>query len=158
MLFFGCNVALHTFGREEIPSPRNAFDELSVATRHMQGKETLKKDLQVDDSAVVIADVVKDDITEAMKGCSALIVATSAKPEIIWTSLPGFFWRRFVSKEQGIMPGFTFAQSPEQVCHNLDFNFQLSAASSRACGSHTLPCIKQDRFIWKYAGRIASPN
>lgn len=81
----------------------------------MQGKETLKKDLQVSDDAVVIADVVKDDLTEALKGASALIVATSAKPELIYSSLPGFLWKKFVVKETGIMPGFTFAQMPEVV-------------------------------------------
>lgn len=81
----------------------------------MQGKATLKKDLLVEDSEVVIADVVKDNITEAMKGCSALICVTSAKPELVWSSMPGFFWKRFVQKEEGIMPGFTFAQMPEQV-------------------------------------------
>lgn len=81
----------------------------------MQGKETLKKDLQLDDSQIVLADVVNDDLTEKFQGCSALIVATSAKPQIIYSSMPGFFWKRFVQKETGIMPGFTFAQVPEQV-------------------------------------------
>ena len=81
----------------------------------MQGKETLIKDLAVDDSQVILADVVKDDLTEKFQGSDALIVATSAKPELIWSSMPGFFWKRFLQKETGIMPGFTFAQSPEQV-------------------------------------------
>lgn len=82
----------------------------------MQGKEILRTELKVDGSAVVIADVVKDDLTKSMKGCSALIVATSAKPELIWTSIPGFFWKKVVQKETGIMPGFNFAQVPEMVC------------------------------------------
>lgn len=62
-----------------------------------------------------MADVVNDGLTEALKGCYALVVATSAKPELVWGSMPGFFWKKFVTKEEGAMPGFTFAQMPEQV-------------------------------------------
>lgn len=68
----------------------------------------------MDDTEVIVADVAKADLSAAMKGVSALIVATSATPKPVWSSFPGFFWSRFVMKEK-VMPKFTFPATPEQV-------------------------------------------
>jgi hypothetical protein len=81
----------------------------------LQGKGKLQSELKLDENEIVIADVVNDDLTDAMKGCYGLVVATSAKPALVWTSMPGFFWKKFVTKEEGAMPGFSFRQMPEEV-------------------------------------------
>ena len=61
-----------------------------------------------------MADVAGSALGDACKGCTVLIVATSATPKISWASMPGFFWRKFVMQQRA-MPGFTFPQMPEKV-------------------------------------------
>ena len=81
----------------------------------MQSKKKLMGELQLTEQEVVVANVVGDTLGAAMEGCSALIVATSATPKLLWSSMPGFFWKKFVTKEKA-MPGFSYPQMPEQVC------------------------------------------
>jgi hypothetical protein len=80
----------------------------------VQSKAKLQKLLSLEDSECVVADVVAQDLAAAMSGCESLIVATSATPKIVFTSLPSFMWRRLVMKEK-VMPSFTFPQAPELV-------------------------------------------
>lgn len=85
---------------------------------HMQSKKKLQQELSLTDDEVVVADVAKADLTKALQGCAALIVATSATPKPVWSSFPGFFWARFVKQEK-VMPKFTYPAMPKQVCYHV---------------------------------------
>lgn len=95
----------------------------------LQSKAKLQSELGLEEGECVVADVVNKDLSEAMKGCDAMVVATSATPKIVYTSLPGFMWKRFVMKEK-VMPSFTFPQAPEEVRHS------GPAQPRRACDAH----------------------
>lgn len=87
---------------------------LRAMCRTQESKAKLVAELGLDDAECVVADVAKDNLATKMSGCDALIVATSATPKLMWSSMPAFFWKRFVMKEK-VMPGFTFPQTPEVV-------------------------------------------
>ena len=83
-------------------------------TAFVQSKSKLQQELSLDDAECVVADVANVDLSSAMTGCHALIVATSATPKIDYWSMPGFLWNKFVMKKR-VMPNFTFPQRPEQA-------------------------------------------
>jgi hypothetical protein len=80
----------------------------------VQSKSKLKDELGLDDAECAVADIASSDLSSIMKGCAALIVASSATPKIDYFSMPGFLWNKFVMRRRA-MPGFTFAQTPEVV-------------------------------------------
>lgn len=106
----------------------------------LQGKRKLQSELALTDDETFVADVAKADLTKAVEGCTALIIATSATPKPVWSSFPGFFWARFVKQEK-VMPKFTYPAMPEQVCCHLPMHApgQERAEPQVAIATYILP-------------------
>jgi hypothetical protein len=80
----------------------------------LQSKAKTQSELGLEAEECFVADVTSGDLAQAVTGCSAMIIATSATPKLIATSIPWFMFQRFIMREK-VMPQFTFPQPPEEV-------------------------------------------
>jgi hypothetical protein len=81
----------------------------------MQSAKKAQSELGLSAEECVVADVTSNDLKSAMSGCSSLIIATSAKPQLFPPVLVWFLIEKYILRKEGAMPQFYFTQSPEEV-------------------------------------------
>lgn len=92
--------------------------EPRAVVRDVKSKQTATQ-LGVPESSVFVVDIATEGskLKGAFEGAEVLVIATSAVPQIQPLSLIPVLWAKYVSKQEGVRPAFSWkaGQAPKQV-------------------------------------------
>jgi len=90
------------------------LDVVAVVRSEASKQQLLKQLPDVAEEAMVKVDAFqKESLSETFKGCDKLVVLTSSKPKLQFSSLPGVLWQKFVMRKEGVKPTFYFPEGQE---------------------------------------------
>ena len=96
-----------------------AADEDSVTgiVRSEAAKKALVDKIGISEDKVVVSSYDAKSLEECFQGCTKLIILTSSKPKVVFTSLFGVMFKKFVMRSEGAKPSFYFpeGQTPKDV-------------------------------------------
>jgi len=94
------------------------IDVLAVVRSDAAKKQLLTQVPQLEEAKVrVCPSFEKDPLVEAFEGCDKLVVLTSSKPKLVFTSLFGVMFSKYILRKEGVRPSFYYpeGQTPRDV-------------------------------------------
>lgn len=94
------------------------IDVIAVVRSEAAKKQLLTQVPQLKEEKVRVCESFgKETLVEAFEGCDKLVVLTSSKPKLVFSSLFGVMFNKYIMRKEGVRPSFYYpeGQTPRDV-------------------------------------------